>query len=148
MAADWGAKTGNTLQLLSIPQSSSDILGLFRQMFAAKADKLDALQIDVVWPGILKDQLLDLGPYTNGVEKNYFPSMVANNTVNGKLLALPWLTNAGVTFYRKDLLAKYNEVSAAFWSATHEVLSGKATGAASLQKLEGRIDAIRRGPSW
>ena len=43
---------------------------------------------------------------------------------------------------------KYNEVSAAFWNATHEVLSGKATGADSVKKLEGKISAIRRGPSW
>nr|WP_315235219.1 ABC transporter substrate-binding protein [uncultured Albidiferax sp.] len=115
MAAEWGAKTGNTLELLSIPQSSSDILGLFRQMLAGKSDKLDVLQIDVVWPGILKDQLLDLKPYTNGVEKNHFPAMVANNTVNGKLLAMPWLTDAGVMFYRKDLLAKYGEKPPSTW---------------------------------
>ena len=43
---------------------------------------------------------------------------------------------------------KYNEVSAAFWNATHEVLSGKATGADSVKKLEGKISAIRRGPNW
>ena len=116
IAADWGAKTGNKLELLSLPPSSSDILGLFRQMFAAKSDKLDVVQIDVVWPGILKDQLLDLKPYTNGIEKTHFPAMVANNTVNGKLLAMPWLTDAGVMFYRKDLLAKYGEKPPTTWA--------------------------------
>ncbi|MEO5793809.1 MAG: ABC transporter substrate-binding protein [Rhodoferax sp.] len=116
IATEWGAKTGNTLEMLTLPQSSSDILGLFRQMFAAKSDKLDVVQIDVVWPGILKDQLLDLKPYTNGIEKNHFPAMVANNTVNGKLLAMPWLTDAGVMFYRKDLLAKYGEKPPTTWA--------------------------------
>ena len=43
---------------------------------------------------------------------------------------------------------KYNEVSAAFWNATHEVLSGKTTGAESVKKLEAKINGIRRGPSW
>nr|WP_315188187.1 ABC transporter substrate-binding protein [uncultured Albidiferax sp.] len=116
IAADWGAKTGNKLEFLSLPPSSSDILGLFRQMFAAKSDKLDVMQIDVVWPGILKDQLLDLKPYSNGIEKTHFPAMVANNTVNGKLLAMPWLTDAGVMFYRKDLLAKYGEKPPTTWA--------------------------------
>nr|WP_315246571.1 ABC transporter substrate-binding protein [uncultured Albidiferax sp.] len=116
IAAEWGAKTGNKLEFLSLPPSSSDILGLFRQMFAAKSDKLDVVQIDVVWPGILKDQLLDLKPYTNGIEKSHFPAMVANNTVNGKLLAMPWVTDAGVMFYRKDLLAKYGEKTPTTWA--------------------------------
>jgi trehalose/maltose transport system substrate-binding protein len=116
IAADWGAKTGNKLEFLSLPPSSSDILGLFRQMFAARSDKLDVMQIDVVWPGILKDQLLDLKPYSNGIEKTHFPAMVANNTVNGKLLAMPWLTDAGVMFYRKDLLAKYGEKPPTTWA--------------------------------
>ena len=44
--------------------------------------------------------------------------------------------------------AKYNEVSAAFWNATHEVLSGKSSGEDSVKKLEGKLDSIRRGPKW
>lgn len=44
--------------------------------------------------------------------------------------------------------AKYNEVSAAFWNASHEVISGKAKADASLQKLERKIESIRRGPDW
>jgi trehalose/maltose transport system substrate-binding protein len=43
---------------------------------------------------------------------------------------------------------KYNEVSAAFWNATHEVLSGKTKAEDSLKKLEVKIDSIRRGPNW
>src|ERR1700712_1150398 len=54
-ADEWSAKTGNTVKHLTIPQSTSDILGLFRQMFAAKSTDLDVMNIDVVWPGIIKD---------------------------------------------------------------------------------------------
>ena len=43
---------------------------------------------------------------------------------------------------------KYNEVSAAFWNAAHEVLSGKTKAEDSLVKLEVKIDSIRRGPKW
>jgi trehalose/maltose transport system substrate-binding protein len=44
--------------------------------------------------------------------------------------------------------AKYNEVSAAFWNATHDVLSGTAKADESLKKLESKIESIRRGPEW
>ncbi|CAN5732389.1 ABC transporter substrate-binding protein [soil metagenome] len=114
-ADEWSAKTGNTVKHLTIPQSTSDILGLFRQLFAAKSTDLDVLTVDVVWPGIIKDSLLDLTPYTNGAEKEHFPAIVANNTVGGKLLAMPWFTDAGVLYYRKDLLAKYGEKPPTTW---------------------------------
>ncbi len=115
-AEEWSAKTGNSVKHLTIPQSTSDILGLFRQMFAAKSTELDVLTVDVVWPGIIKDQLLDLTPHAKGAEKAHFPAIVANNTINGKLLAMPWFTDAGVLYYRKDLLAKYNEKAPVTWA--------------------------------
>ncbi len=114
-ADEWSAKTGNTVKHLTIPQSTSDILGLFRQMFAAKSSDVDVITVDTVWPGIIKQHLLDLKPYTKGVEKDHFPAVIANNTVDGKLVAMPWFIDAGVLYYRKDLLAKYNEKVPATW---------------------------------
>ena len=121
-----------------MPQSASDVLGLYRQMFAAKSADLDVVTIDTVWPGIIKDHLLDLGPYAKGAEKAHFPAMVANDTVGGKLLAMPWYTNAGVLYYRKDLLSKYAEKVPATWdelSATaKKVMEGeRKAGNADLQ---------------
>ena len=135
---EWGAKTGNTVKHLSIPQSSSDILGLFRQMFAAKATELDVLSVDVVWPGLLKQHLLDLTPYANGAQKDHFPAIVANNTVDGKLLAMPWFTDAGVLYYRKDLLTKYNEKAPTTWdelaTTAKKVMDGeRKAGTADMQ---------------
>lgn len=114
-ADEWSAKSGNTVKHLTVPQGTSDILGLFRQIFAAKSTDLDVLNVDVVWPGIIKDHLLDLTPYTKGAEKDHFPAIVANNTVGGKLVAMPWFTDAGVLYYRKDLLAKYAEKPPTTW---------------------------------
>jgi trehalose/maltose transport system substrate-binding protein len=115
-ADEWSTKTGNTVKHLTVPQNTSDILGLFRQMFAAKSTDLDVINVDVVWPGIIKDHLLDLTPYSNGAEKEHFPAIVANNTVGGKLVAMPWFTDAGVLYYRKDLLSKYNEKAPTTWA--------------------------------
>ncbi|MEX8520537.1 MAG: ABC transporter substrate-binding protein [Leptothrix sp. (in: b-proteobacteria)] len=106
-AEDWGKKNGHTVKMYTPPASTTDNLALLRQQFAAKSSDLDVIMIDVVWPGVIKDHLVDLKKYSKGVEKEHFPAIVANNTVDGKLLGMPWFTDAGLLFYRKDLLAKY-----------------------------------------
>jgi trehalose/maltose transport system substrate-binding protein len=113
--AEWAKKTGHEVKLFTVPNSTTDILALFRQMFAAKSADLDVINVDVVWPGVIKDHLLDLKPYSKGIEKEHFPAIVANNTVDGKLLAMPWFTDAGLLFYRKDLVEKYGAKPPATW---------------------------------
>ena len=44
----------------------------------------------------------------------------------------------------EDMCLKYPEVSQAFWNATHEVLSGKATAEDSLKGLEAKLKQIKR----
>ena len=103
----WAAKTGHTIKNFSPPTSPTEKLALYRQLFAAKSGDIDVLQIDTAWPGILKDHLQDLKPFSKGLEDQHFPAIVANNTVSGRLLAMPWYTDAGLLYYRKDLLSKY-----------------------------------------
>ena len=106
-AQAWAAKTGNTIKNFSPPNSPTEKLALYRQLFAAKSSDIDVVQIDTVWPGLLKDHLADLKPYSQGVESQHFPAIIANNSVNGKLLGMPWYTDAGLLYYRTDLLKKY-----------------------------------------
>ena len=103
-AQAWAAKTGHTIKNFSPPNSSTEKLALYRQLFAAKSGDIDVVQIDTVWPGLLKDHLVDLKPYSKGIEAEHFPAIIANNSVNGKLLGMPWYTDAGLLFYRKDML--------------------------------------------
>ena len=37
----------------------------------------------------------------------YFPRIIENNTVGGKLVSIPLYTDAGILYYRTDLLEKY-----------------------------------------
>ena len=119
--SEWSAKTGNKVSLFSVPNSSTDMLALIRQQFREKSKKLDVVMIDIVWPGGIKEHLIDLRPYSKGVENKHFPVMVANNTVDGKLIAMPWFTDAGLLYYRKDLLEKYQEKVPASWEELTDV---------------------------
>lgn len=135
---DWAKKTGNTVKLFTAPNSTTDILALFRQMFAAKSTDLDVVMVDVVWPGVIKDHLLDLTKYSKGAEKEHFPRIVANNTSNGQLLAMPWFTDAGLLYYRKDLLDKYGLKPPTTWeemaTAAKKIQDGeRKAGAADFQ---------------
>ena len=104
----WAAKTGNTVKVLGAPQSDTERLALYQQYLAAGSSDIDIYEIDVIWPGVLATHLADLtGKIDPGVLATHFPSIVANNTVGGKLLALPFFTDAGLLYYRKDLLAQY-----------------------------------------
>lgn len=90
------------------PKDVTDLLGLYLQYFAAKRTDLDVYGIDVVWPGVLADQLVNLDQYgAKSVQNLYFPSMWQNGIVNGRLVAVPYLANAPVLYYRTDLLKKY-----------------------------------------
>ncbi len=130
---EWAKKTGNTVNLFTAPQSTTDILALYRQLFAARSADIDIIMADVVWPGMIKDHLIDLKPFTGGAEKDHFPAIVANNTIDGKLIAMPWFTDAGLLFYRKDLLEKYNLTVPKTWddmaAAAKTIQNGeRATG--------------------
>ena len=119
-AEAWAKKTGNEINLISTPNSATERLALYQQLLAAGASDVDVFQIDVVWPGILGNHFIDLTPYAKDVVKDYFPAIIKNNTVGGKLVAMPWFTDAGLLYYRKDLLAKYDAQPPQTWQELTE----------------------------
>jgi len=70
--------------------------------------KADIYQIDVCWPGMAAPHAVDLKKYfTEQDMAQFFPRIVENNTVNGRLIGIPFFTDAGLLYYRTDLLEKY-----------------------------------------
>jgi len=114
--AAWEHRTGHRARLVSTPNSASERLALFQQLLAARAPDIDVLQIDVVWPGILGSHLLDLGPRAGSEAAEHLPEVIANNTVGGRLVALPWFIDVPVLYYRRDLLEKYGARVPHTWS--------------------------------
>lgn len=111
----WSEKTGHEVKVVSTPNSATERLSLYQQLFAARSGDVDVFQIDVVWPGMLASHLVDLSEYTAGAESRHFEALVENNTVDGSLVAMPWFTDAGVLYYRKDLLEKYSLEAPETW---------------------------------
>jgi trehalose/maltose transport system substrate-binding protein len=108
LAQEWAQKTGNTLEYISRPNDASATLQQFQQYWAAKSPDVDVYMIDVIWPGIAAPHSADLKKYFKEDEiKQHFPRIIENNTVKGKLVGMPFFTDAGLLYYRTDLLEKY-----------------------------------------
>lgn len=115
-ARAWAARSGHTVRFISTPNDANERLALFQQLLAARSPDIDVFQIDVVWPGILAPYLLDLTPHVPDAEiAAHFPTLVTNDRVNGRLLAVPWFADAGLLYYRRDLLQKHNAAVPKTW---------------------------------
>ncbi|QYF92588.1 ABC transporter substrate-binding protein [Massilia sp. PAMC28688] len=112
----WERKTGHRVKMLALPPSSSERLILYRQLLGVQSPLVDVLTIDIVWPGILADSLIDLSKPAASTIQDHFPAIVKNNTVDGRLIAMPWFTDTGLLYYRKDLLAKYKRPIPTTWA--------------------------------
>lgn len=98
-----------TVEVIAGPESATDRLGLYLQYFEAQSTEVDVFEIDVIWPGDLAEHLANLYEFEGFEEavEAHFPAIVENNTVDGALVGLPYFTDAGLLYYRTDLLEKY-----------------------------------------
>ena len=105
---DWSQKTGNKVEIISRPNDATATLSQYQQYWAAKSPDVDVYQVDVIWQGICAAHAVDMKKYVKSDEvSQHFPRIIENNTVNGKLISIPWFTDAGILYYRTDLLEKY-----------------------------------------
>ena len=112
----WEEMTGHSVDVVSTPNSSTERLSLYQQILSANSSDIDVMQIDVVWPGLLANHLLDLREVLgDDAAAGHFDTIVTNNTIDGRLVAMPWFTDAGVLYYREDLLEKYGHEAPDTW---------------------------------
>jgi trehalose/maltose transport system substrate-binding protein len=134
-AQAWAARSGHTVKLISVPNDANERLALFQQLLAARSPDIDVFQIDVVWPGILAPYLMDLTPHVTDEElAQHLPALVANDRVNGRLVAVPWFADVGLLYFRRDLLERYGAPVPQTWRELGETArriqeGGRAAGA-------------------
>ncbi|WP_223597122.1 ABC transporter substrate-binding protein [Brucella suis] len=128
--------TGNKVNIISMPSSSSEQFSQYRLWLAAGNSDVDVYQTDIVWAPQLSDQFIDLTEATKDVTDAHFPSIIASQTVNGKLVALPFYTDAPALFYRKDLLEKYNKPVPKTW----DEMAATAKDIMEKERADGKAD--------
>jgi len=119
-----------TVNVLDTPDFVDNRLGVYLQQFEAQSSDVDVFQIDVIWPGDLAEHFVDLYEYgARDVADQYFPAIIENNTVDGKLIGIPWFTDAGLLYYRTDLLEKYGyDAPPATWAELEEMAAAIQQG--------------------
>ncbi|EHK79540.1 family 1 extracellular solute-binding protein [Sinorhizobium meliloti CCNWSX0020] len=132
--AKFEKETGHKVNLVTMPASSSEQFSQYRLWLAAGNKDVDVYQTDVIWAPQLAEQFVDLTEATKDVVGEHFPSIIQSQTVNGKLVALPFYTDAPALYYRKDLLDKYGKTPPKTWdelAATAKEVQDKERAAGS-----------------
>ncbi len=115
-AEAWAKESGINVKMISTPNDTNEKLALFQQLLSTHSPDIDILTVDVIWPGILGNHFLDLNGLVPEEEiKQHYPQLIANNTVKGRMVAIPQYVDAGIIYYRKDLLAKYKIAEPKTW---------------------------------
>lgn len=95
-----------TVRILYVPEHSNNRLVLLRNFLEAQSPELDVIQLDVVWAHELAGHLLDLSVLADSARATD-PQLLADTTIGGRLVSLPWYVTTGVLYYRSDLLSRY-----------------------------------------
>jgi trehalose/maltose transport system substrate-binding protein len=99
--------TGIKVSVVPHPSASDAAYSQLARAFSAKSSSIDVAMIDVVWPGAFAPYLVNLKPALGKQAKLHIASIVANDTIKGKQVAMPWFGDYGILYYRTDLLKKY-----------------------------------------
>ena len=91
------------------PSKTEQYFDQLRTQFQAQNGDLTLIGGDVIWPAqfAANGYILDITDrFTQSMRSKFLPGPVESNTYEGKLYGVPWYTDAGLLYYRKDLLEK------------------------------------------
>jgi multiple sugar transport system substrate-binding protein len=89
------------------PADTSQYFEKLRIEFQAGEADADVISGDVIWPAqfAANGWISDLsGLFTEALRKPYLPATINSNTYEGRVYGVPWFTDAGMLYYRADLL--------------------------------------------
>ena len=91
------------------PSKTEQYFDQLRTQFQAQNGDLTLIGGDVIWPAqfAANGYILDITDrFTQSMRSKFLPGPIESNTYEGKLYGVPWYTDAGLLYYRKDLLEK------------------------------------------
>ena len=107
LATEFTKDTGIKVKVVPHPAASDAAYSQLARAFATHSSSIDVAMIDVVWPGAFAPFLVDLKPKLGSQATMHAQGIIKNDTINGKLVAMPWFGDFGMLYYRTDLLKKY-----------------------------------------
>jgi trehalose/maltose transport system substrate-binding protein len=100
------SKTGIRVKNNPIPQGTREYVELARKLLTDSSGT-DVVNIDLIWSPLLAPDLIDLRPYLAPEIAQLEPQLLPGYTVNGKLVAVPFIVTLASIEYRPDLLREY-----------------------------------------
>jgi multiple sugar transport system substrate-binding protein len=91
------------------PAASDEYFEQIKTQLQSGQATVDVIGGDVIWPAQLASQgfVLDLSDrFTAEMRKRHLEGPLQATEYDGKTYAVPWFTDAGMFYYRKDLLEK------------------------------------------
>jgi trehalose/maltose transport system substrate-binding protein len=107
LVAQFSKQTGINVKLVPHPTASDASYSQLARNFSSHSSSIDVMMLDILWPGAFAPYLVNLKPALGKQAKLHAAGIVANDTVKGKLVAMPWFGDFGILYYRTDLLKKY-----------------------------------------
>src|SRR5436190_3792994 len=107
LASRFKKDTGITVNVIPHPTASDQSYAQLARNFSSKSSAFDVMMVDVVWPGAFSPYLVNLKPKLGKAAKAHVAGIIQNDTISGKLVAMPWFGDYGILYYRSDLLKKY-----------------------------------------
>ena len=107
LAKRFSKDTGIKVTVVPHPAASDQSYSQLVRAFSQKSSSIDVAMLDILWPGAFAPYLVNLKPKLGKQSKLHAQGIVQNDTVGGKLVAMPWFGDYGILYYRTDLLKKY-----------------------------------------
>jgi multiple sugar transport system substrate-binding protein len=90
-----------------MPADTGQYFDQLRTEFQSGASEIDVIGGDVIWPAQFAAQgyIADLTDRFTDADE-FLPGPMESNSYDGKIYGVPWYTDAGLLYYRADLLEK------------------------------------------
>lgn len=126
-------ETGHTVSIVELPGSSTDQFAQYRLWLSAQNPDVDVYRTDVIWAPQLAANFVDLTEAMADIVDQHIPEVIASQTVDGQLVAMPLFTDAPALYYRRDLLEKHGQEPPTTW----EELQSVAEAVLEAERAEG-----------
>jgi multiple sugar transport system substrate-binding protein len=108
LLGEWNAAhPGQRVTLVQLPDDADDQHAQMVANLQTRSEHYDVLSLDVIWTAEFASAgwLVPLSPALFPLSR-FLPPAVSTATYGGRLYAIPFTSNAGLLYYRKDILAR------------------------------------------